>query len=172
MIPDEKYPGVPGKRGNEDRYPGKDRINDQGSDFHEDDPGASFFDRIESLALRQKDAFSSSKEEEAGDLSSVTLNSFPEVESDERTVGKIEELNSIILSIENRPALPGEVRLERSYKTDYRRELNDAQLQAVTSLKGPVLVIAGAGSGKTRVIVYRVAFMLENGINQIGRAHV
>lgn len=47
---------------------------------------------------------------------------------------------------------------------DYAKELNPAQYEAVTTLDGPVLVIAGAGSGKTRTIVYRLAHMVEQGI--------
>lgn len=47
---------------------------------------------------------------------------------------------------------------------DYEKELNSAQLEAVTVPGGPVLVIAGAGSGKTRTIVYRVAWLVEHGI--------
>ncbi len=49
-------------------------------------------------------------------------------------------------------------------KIDYAQELNSAQLQAVQSTEGPHLVIAGAGSGKTRVLVYRVAHLVEKGI--------
>ena len=47
---------------------------------------------------------------------------------------------------------------------DYEKELNDEQLKVVLSEYGPILVIAGAGSGKTRVVTYRVARLLEKGV--------
>jgi DNA helicase II / ATP-dependent DNA helicase PcrA len=49
-------------------------------------------------------------------------------------------------------------------RIDYARELNEQQHAAVTAPPGPALVIAGAGSGKTRTLTYRAAFLLEQGI--------
>src|SRR5256885_372564 len=52
-----------------------------------------------------------------------------------------------------------------SIHIDYAAELNEQQFAAVTAKPGPQLIIAGAGSGKTRTLTYRVAYLLENGID-------
>ena len=50
------------------------------------------------------------------------------------------------------------------YDIDYEANLNSSQLEAVSCTRGPLLVIAGAGSGKTRTLTYRVARLVEEGI--------
>jgi len=49
-------------------------------------------------------------------------------------------------------------------KVDYQSELNEEQYRVITQAEGPCLVLAGAGSGKTRTIVYRVAYLIERGV--------
>jgi DNA helicase-2/ATP-dependent DNA helicase PcrA len=46
---------------------------------------------------------------------------------------------------------------------DYEQELNEAQYKAVMTTEGPLLIVAGAGTGKTRTLVYRVARLVESG---------
>src|SRR5574341_129320 len=51
------------------------------------------------------------------------------------------------------------------FRINYREELNPAQYEAAVTLDGPVLVVAGAGTGKTRTLVYRVARLVESGVD-------
>lgn len=76
-----------------------------------------------------------------------------------------EELKYLIKKLEKREIK--EVNKDifnEKYKIKYFEELNEEQLKALASIEGQYLVIAGAGSGKTRTIVYRTAFMIEKGI--------
>lgn len=54
---------------------------------------------------------------------------------------------------------------ESRFIINYKNELNESQFEAVTSIDGNYLVIAGAGTGKTRTLVYRVARLVEMGID-------
>jgi DNA helicase-2/ATP-dependent DNA helicase PcrA len=52
----------------------------------------------------------------------------------------------------------------RAPKIDYEKELNTAQYEAVTTIDGSLLIVAGAGTGKTRTLVFRVARLIETGV--------
>lgn len=54
---------------------------------------------------------------------------------------------------------------KKEYSIDYKAELNTEQYEAVMHNKGPALVLAGAGTGKTRTLTYRVSRLIEDGVN-------
>ena len=52
-------------------------------------------------------------------------------------------------------------------KQSYLDDLNEAQQEAVLKIDGPSMVIAGAGSGKTRVLTYKIVHLIKNGLSLI-----
>jgi len=99
------------------------------------------------------------------DITTISIDRYeqPEVTSDIQK--KIDRLQSITNSIEqNLIQTASKKDNVKRFKIDYEKSLNEMQYIAATTIEGPVLVIAGAGTGKTRTIVYRVAFLLENEI--------
>jgi len=61
--------------------------------------------------------------------------------------------------------LNSSVKRKNKLAIKYKEELNEQQFRAVSNINGPQLVIAGAGSGKTRTLIYRAAYLVEHGIS-------
>jgi len=137
MMTDDIYPDDQDEKDESDQGTRKEISPETGKPGN--NSGENFLDMIESLALRQKNILSPEASGSSNDLTSITINDFPVVESDQRTIRKIEELNSIVRAIESRPASNADIHLDRSYKINYNSELNSAQLEAVVTLNGPFL---------------------------------
>ena len=99
------------------------------------------------------------------DIAEIPLDRYEQLEITGAVQEKIDRLQSITNSIEQNLVRTAAKKDQiKKFKIDYENSLNEMQYIAVTTVEGPLLVIAGAGSGKTRTIVYRVAFLLENEI--------
>ena len=102
------------------------------------------------------------------ELYNLKPDDYPPVETPDDIKDKINQLKLIADAIERKKTTleySEEQLTHGNFKIDYVNQLNDSQLNAATTLKGPLLVIAGAGSGKTRVVVYRVSYLLENNVD-------
>jgi DNA helicase II / ATP-dependent DNA helicase PcrA len=95
----------------------------------------------------------------------LEFDDYEEIFMDEETEQTIRELKRITDDIEHKLLPAVEFKPAKSIRIDYKNELNPQQLAAVLTVNAPLLVIAGAGSGKTRVITYKVSWLIENGIH-------
>ncbi len=75
-------------------------------------------------------------------------------------LGEISSMSKI-----RRYTLKQPVRPQKTYRVPYENELNSEQLEVVMAGEGAMLVIAGAGSGKTRTLTYRVSRLIEDGVD-------
>lgn len=105
--------------------------------------------------------------EEESEFERLTLEDYSEPYVPDNVADRINRLQRIANSIEKKVITNADnhqIPNEKDLAVDYRNSLNPSQFLAATTLKGAILVIAGAGSGKTRTITYRLSYMIESGI--------
>ncbi len=105
--------------------------------------------------------------EEESEFERLTLEDYSEPYVPDNVADRINRLQRIANSIEKKIITNADnhrIPNEKDLAVDYRNSLNPSQFLAATTLKGAILVIAGAGSGKTRTITYRLSYMIESGI--------
>lgn len=139
------------------------------------DPGIDEFRKSVALfnlrKASQKLSQKSSKKSSCGtanidlDGEFAMIEDYEEIHIDEHTKNKIKVLKETTDSIESKLLSITDTNPKKIFKIDYESELNSQQFAAVTALGFPLLVIAGAGSGKTRVITYKVSYLIENGLS-------
>ena len=98
------------------------------------------------------------------ELATISIDDYKQLQITPEIQKKILRLQAITKSIEKNLVRSVHKKKNKKFRIDYEKSLNKMQYAAATTINGPLLVIAGAGSGKTRAIVYRTAFLLENGI--------
>ncbi len=94
----------------------------------------------------------------------ISIKSYTHPKINDKVKEKIQRLLEISQSIEEKIIKEEKPDEEKEYTIKYKKCLNHSQYLAATTIKGPLLVIAGAGTGKTRTIIYRVTYLLENNI--------
>ncbi len=90
------------------------------------------------------------------------------IEINEDTKNKITYLQNLIKNLEDsysNESVDMTIFDKKKSDIDYQKELNKRQLLSVTTINNPLLIIAGAGTGKTKTLSYRVAYMIENGVS-------
>jgi DNA helicase-2/ATP-dependent DNA helicase PcrA len=119
--------------------------------------------------FRQKFSLNPKKEEnkiENKNPFDIPLSIFKEAKKTDRDKEKIKKLEKISRSIESKILKEKKQdKTDKNLKLNYSQLLNKNQYLAVSTIDGSILVIAGAGSGKTRTIIYRLAYMIENDID-------